>query len=92
VAYHLLSWRFRWLIESAEALLVYVFFVLSDLTMMMVYDQRIGSGMTSSLLSAFLRARVARLLPVLIFSALGAYLAMALFLKPSVLARRSRPS
>lgn len=85
VGYHLLSWRFRWPIESAGAFAVYVFFVLSGLTMMMVYGERYALGLYADTLRAFYRARIARLLPMLALASVGTFLTMVVFLQPSTI-------
>jgi peptidoglycan/LPS O-acetylase OafA/YrhL len=79
VVYHFLSWLYRWPIESVGAFAVYTFFVLSGLTMTMVYGHRFELGVSSSELAAFFKARVARLLPMLAFAASGTFVAMVAF-------------
>ena len=51
---------------------VYLFFVLSGLTMMMMYGDRFAVGITPDVLRGFYRKRMARLIPLLlVVAALG---------------------
>lgn len=64
-AYHYLSWEHGIAIESAGAFLVYVFFIISALTLMMAHSDDFASGIEFAGLVAFYRKRVARILPLL---------------------------
>ena len=63
--YHFMNWNRIATIESMGTFAVYVFFVLSGLTMMMVYADRFSAGVTPQVVRVFFRKRVARLLPLL---------------------------
>lgn len=63
--YHFMTWNKVATIESMGTFAVYVFFVLSGLTMMMVYAERFGDGVSPTLVRSFFRKRMARLLPLL---------------------------
>lgn len=80
VLYHFLSWRFRWPIESAGAFAVYTFFILSGLTMMMVYGRRFSRCIDAELLKTFFVARAARLLPMLVLGSIMTLAIMVVFL------------
>lgn len=68
--YHFMTWNEVASIESMGTFAVYLFFVLSGLTMMMVYHARFSSGLDRTTVRRFFRARVARLLPLLAVVAL----------------------
>lgn len=68
-AYHYLSWEHGIAIESAGAFLVYVFFMLSALTMMMVHAEDFAKGIHFDSIIDFYRRRAARILPLLLFVA-----------------------
>lgn len=63
--YHFMTWNGVTTVESMGTFAVYVFFVLSGLTMMMVYRDRFAKGITPAPLRSFFRKRAARLLPLL---------------------------
>lgn len=64
--YHFLSWNVGLKIQSMGTFSVYVFFILSGLTMLMVYGSRFRSGIAPESCASFFRNRIARLLPLLI--------------------------
>lgn len=63
--YHFMTWNGVATVESMGTFAVYVFFVLSGLTMMMVYADRFGDGVSPAAVRGFFRKRAARLLPLL---------------------------
>lgn len=65
VIYHYLSWSMDIHIQSLGTFSVYLFFVLSGLTMMMVYGPRFATGISPETIKEFFVNRVARLLPLL---------------------------
>ncbi|MBS3849786.1 acyltransferase [Devosia sp. BSSL-BM10] len=69
-AYHYLSWEHDITVESAGAFLVYVFFILSALTMMIVYARDFSKGIHFDRIADFYRRRAARILPLLLFVAI----------------------
>lgn len=68
--YHFMTWNDVASVESMGTFAVYLFFVLSGLTMMMVYHARFASGLDRTTVLRFFRARIARLLPLLAVVAL----------------------
>lgn len=68
--YHFMTWNGVASVESMGTFAVYVFFVLSGLTMMMVYRGRFAQGVTPGQMRSFFRKRAARLLPLLAVVAL----------------------
>ena len=64
--YHFLEWRLKIQVQSLGTFSVYIFFVLSGLTMIMVYGNRFAGGITLRDAADFYRNRVARLMPLLI--------------------------
>ena len=78
--YHFLSWRLDFVIESLGAFGVYTFFVLSALTMMLVYGPQFGSQIGLGAIRAFYLNRVARLLPLLALVAVGSAVAQIVLL------------
>lgn len=77
--YHFMIWNGIASIESMGTFAVYVFFVLSGLTMMMVYHHRFAAGITPAPIRSFFRKRVARLLPLLAIVALLSAAKQAMF-------------
>jgi peptidoglycan/LPS O-acetylase OafA/YrhL len=69
--YHYLSWARGITIPSMGTFTVYLFFSLSALTMMMVYEGRLGSRTE---ISAFFRNRAFRIVPLLVVTSFGAAL------------------
>lgn len=63
--YHFLAWNAGVTIQSMGTFSVYTFFILSALTMLMVYGDEFQNGVTPDRCSNFFRNRVARLLPLL---------------------------
>jgi peptidoglycan/LPS O-acetylase OafA/YrhL len=81
--YHFLSWRLDVVIESLGAFGVYTFFVLSALTMMLVYGQKFSSQISLGAVQTFYLNRVARLVPLLALVSVGSAAAqIALFDAP----------
>ena len=76
--YHFLIWNGVASVESMGTFAVYLFFVLSGLTMMMVYHDRFSNGIEPASLRSFVRKRIARLLPLLALVALLAAAKQAL--------------
>lgn len=75
--YHFMSWNGVATVESMGTFAVYVFFVLSGLTMMMVYGGRFADGLSPTAVESFFRKRAARLLPLLIAVAALAFIKQA---------------
>jgi peptidoglycan/LPS O-acetylase OafA/YrhL len=69
--YHWLAWHKAYEIQSLGTFTVYLFFVLSALTMAMVYGQSFEAGLSRDNVGRFFRNRVARLLPLLVIVALA---------------------
>ncbi|MEO9599263.1 acyltransferase [Parasphingorhabdus sp.] len=65
VIYHGLYWHGDLLYSSAGRFAVYLFFILSAMTMMKVYAGRFSAGLDVRSLNSFYRNRVARILPLL---------------------------
>jgi len=65
VVHHYLAWTKIGGVQSLGTFGVYTFFILSALTMMMVYDQEFSSGIKVESLKAFYRNRFARIVPLL---------------------------
>lgn len=65
VAYHFGYWRHDFIVTSAGTFGVYIFFVLSAVTMMMVYGERFAGALKLPVVSEFYRNRVTRILPLL---------------------------
>lgn len=63
--YHFMNWNGVATVESMGTFAVYVFFILSGLTMMMVYGDRFADGVSPVAVRSFFRKRGARLLPLL---------------------------
>ncbi len=63
--YHYLMWSETIVVESAGLFAVAVFFILSALSMVMVYRSRFASGLNELNVREFFQNRVARLLPLL---------------------------
>lgn len=63
--YHYLIWTKVTTVESLGRFGVYTFFILSALTMSMVYDRTFSSGLSGWSLRAFYRNRIARIVPLL---------------------------
>ncbi len=82
--YHFLSWRLDFVIESLGAFGVYTFFVLSALTMMLVYGRKFSSQIGLGAIQTFYLNRVARLVPLLALVSVGSAVAqIALFDAPA---------
>jgi len=64
--YHYLAWRHDFPINSLGTFAVYIFFILSGVTMMMVYGQAFQNGVMMDAAGSFYRNRVARLAPLLV--------------------------
>lgn len=76
-AYHYLAWNHSITLHSVGTFGVYVFFVLSAVTMMIRYENDFRGAIRAETLVAFYRNRVARLVPLLaLVSVLSAYWAM----------------
>jgi peptidoglycan/LPS O-acetylase OafA/YrhL len=78
--YHFLRWRLDFVIESLGAFGVYTFFVLSALTMMLVYGRQFGSQIGLGGIRAFYLNRVARLVPLLALVSVGSAVAQIVLL------------
>ncbi|MEO8270254.1 MAG: acyltransferase family protein, partial [Aureliella sp.] len=76
--YHWFSWSAEIDVQSLGTFGVYLFFVLSALTMAMVYCPSYGSGLKVADMTSFYRNRIARLLPLLLAVALTS-LCLALY-------------
>lgn len=63
--FHFMSWNGVATIESMGTFAVYIFFVLSGVTMMMVYGDRFAAGVAPAAVRSFFRKRAARLVPLL---------------------------
>ncbi|MBX7460384.1 acyltransferase family protein [Qipengyuania huizhouensis] len=70
VIYHGLYWYSDKLYSSVGKFAVYLFFVLSAMTLAKVYRNRFSSGVDAISLATFYRNRVARIIPLLLFVAL----------------------
>lgn len=75
--YHFMYWKSLAHIESMGTFAVYLFFVLSGLTMMMMYGKRFADGIAPAALRIFYRKRLARLLPLLLVVAALAFVRQA---------------
>ena len=64
--YHFLSWRYDFTINSLGTFAVYIFFILSGVTMMVVYGQLFEDGISPEDAGSFYRNRVAKLIPLLV--------------------------
>ena len=64
--YHFLSWRYDFTINSLGTFTVYIFFILSGVTMMVVYGQRFEYGISPEDAGSFYRNRVAKLISLLV--------------------------
>lgn len=65
VVHHYLAWIKVGGVQSLGTFGVYTFFILSSLTMMMVYDRDFSAGIRADRLKAFYRNRFARIIPLL---------------------------
>lgn len=75
--YHGLYWHSDILINSAGKYSVYLFFMLSSMTLIKVYDGRFAESITAKSLTEFYRNRIARIIPLLaLISALSFAFAM----------------
>lgn len=63
--YHFLYWREEYLVISMGSFGVYVFFILSALTMMLVYGEKFSAGLSRRDVRNFFKKRCARVLPLL---------------------------
>ena len=68
--FHFMSWNEIATVQSMGTFAVYLFFILSGLTMMMVYHERFVDGISPSAARSFFRKRLARLIPLLVVVAL----------------------
>lgn len=84
--YHFLSWNDVKTIESMGTFAVYVFFVLSGLTMMMVYGRKFANGLSPDAVRDFFRKRGARLLPLLLAVAMLTLIKQAISDQPDITA------
>lgn len=64
--YHFLAWEMGVVIESLGRFTVYFFFILSALTMMIVYAKKFADNITAEDAMRFYRNRIARLIPLLL--------------------------
>lgn len=87
--YHRLAWSGDVHLYSLGTFGVYLFFILSALTMMLVYERTFAGGIAFDDVAAFFRNRFARILPLLLVVAIlwFAYLTVSLGYDPAVLAR-----
>lgn len=85
--YHFLAWNEIAHIQSMGTFSVYLFFILSALTMMMVYGDRFRDSIKLDDIKAFYRNRVARLIPLLAGIALARLILQDL--RPRTWPRRS---
>jgi peptidoglycan/LPS O-acetylase OafA/YrhL len=76
--YHFMYWNQIANVESMGTFAVYLFFVLSGLTMMMMYGDRFAVGITPDVLRGFYRKRMARLIPLLLVVAALAFIRQAM--------------
>lgn len=84
--FHFMTWNGVATVESMGTFAVYVFFVLSGLTMMMVYGDRFRDGVTPEEARSFFRKRFARLIPLLAAVAALSLLKEALLGTPDIVA------
>ena len=63
--YHFMSWTDVAHVESMGTFAVYIFFILSALTMMYSYAGKFDAGLTKQLLQVFYINRIARVMPLL---------------------------
>lgn len=76
-AYHFLHWNYAFTLHSLGTFGVYVFFILSAVTMMMRYEGDFRQSIQAGALAAFYRNRFARLVPLLaLVSVLSAHWAL----------------
>lgn len=64
--FHFMTWTGVATVESMGTFAVYIFFILSGLTMMMVYGSQFANGVSPAAARDFFRKRTARLLPLLL--------------------------
>lgn len=76
--YHFMTWNGIATVESMGTFAVYTFFVLSAVTMMMVYGGKFASGIAPQAAREFFRNRFARLMPLLALVAVLAYVRQAI--------------
>lgn len=69
--YHYLSWTHEFVIQSMGTFGVYIFFILSALTMMIRYSKDFNGSISSKTARTFFVARLARIAPLLILVALA---------------------
>jgi len=77
--YHWLQWGMHITVQSLGLFSVYLFFILSAVTMCLIYEPLFGDGITGEGVRSFFRNRAARLLPLLALLA-TAYLLLALYM------------
>lgn len=65
VIYHLLAWEYDIVLPSAGMLSVYAFFILSALSLCLVYKDEFGTSLDSNKLARFYINRFARIVPLL---------------------------
>lgn len=71
VVYHYLAWTHEFVIQSMGTFGVYIFFILSALTMMIRYGEDFTGSITLKMTQTFFVARMARIAPLLILVALA---------------------
>lgn len=76
---HFLSWRMALPVESLGLFGVYTFFVLSGLSMMMVYGRAFSEQIDKSSLFAFYNHRLARIMPLLALVSLLTFAKVAIW-------------
>lgn len=64
--YHYINWEFDFKIQSMGTFGVYIFFVLSSLTMMMIYGEQFSRSINIELIKKFYINRCARIFPLLL--------------------------
>ena len=75
--YHFLAWNHDITLHSLGTFGVYLFFILSAVTMMLRYQQDFSASIQADKLTAFYRNRLARLIPLLaLVSILSAHWAL----------------
>lgn len=72
--YHYTYWGYGYDLQSLAMFGVYVFFILSSLVLMIRYSKVFGEGISPEQAAKFYRNRLARILPLLMLTALAAYL------------------
>lgn len=73
VAYHFMSWSGIGTYPSLGLYAVYAFFMLSSVTLCLVYGDKFSEAVTQSVLGRFVMNRAARILPLLVATAVATF-------------------